>query len=325
MVWEKVGVLIRILGITEGLEALYDLSLEELSREDIIWYWVDFSSPSEDENMFLKSYFHFHHLAVEDCVHSMNSPKLDFFDGYNFFILNSLEEVSLNPKEVSFFLGKNYIVSYHGDLCNEIDDAWERVKGTKEHWGKGPVYVAHQIVDKIVDKFFPAVYKIEDRLNVLEDNGNNLSIHDLIDEIFDIRKDLLKLRRIVNSMRDLLYRILNSERLHGFEEHNMYFSDIHDHLIKLSVMVDSSRDMTADMRDSYLSLNSAHMNKNMMILTVMTTIFIPLTFIVGVYGMNFEHMPELGAKYGYFIVLGGMAAIGFGMFAWFKRKGWFDV
>lgn len=317
--------LIRTLAITKDLDQSYDLPLEELSREDIIWYWVDFNIPTNEENLFLESFFHFHHLAIEDCVHYMNSPKVDFYNEYNYFILNSLEETTLNPREISLFVGKNYIVSYHGDASVEIDDAWERLNENKSHWDKGPTYVAHQIIDKIVDRYFPAIIKIEDRLSRLESNAENQSIHELIDEVFDIRRDLLKSRKVVNSMRELLYRILNSERLHGFKEHNIYFSDIHDHLLKLSEMCESSREMTNDMRDSYLSINSAHMNKNMMVLTVITTIFIPLTFIVGVYGMNFQHMPELSFKYGYYIVLGIMLGLGIGMYAWFKKKGWFDV
>lgn len=317
--------MIRTLAITEDFKPIFDLSLDELMNEEVIWYWVDFEAPSGDEKLLLDSFFHFHHLAIEDCVYSMNSPKLDFYDGYNFFVLNSLDEKTLNPKEVSMFLGKNYIVSYHGEESIEISEAWGRVNETREHWDKGPSYVAHQIVDKIVDGFFPAIIDIEERLSKIESNEEERTIHQLIDEVFTIRKDLLKLRKTVNSMRDLVYRILNSERLHGFEGHNMYFSDIHDHLIKLSVMVESSREMTADMRDSYLSVNSAHMNKNMMVLTVITTIFIPLTFIVGVYGMNFQYMPELALKHGYFIVMGIMLLLGIGMFIWFKVKGWFDA
>jgi magnesium transporter len=120
-----------------------------------------------------------------------------------------------------------------------------------------------------------------------------------MDEIFDMRSDLLKLRRIVNSMRDLLYKILHSEHLIGFHEHKFYFSDIHDHLVKLSYMVDSNREMTSDMRDNYLSVNST--------------------------SMNFNYMPELTFKYGYFIILLIMAIIAIEMFLWFKRRGWFDV
>ena len=107
--------------------------------------------------------------------------------------------------------------------------------------------------------------------------------------------------------------------------HKLYFSDIHDHLIKLSDMIASDRELTSDMRDNYLSINSSRMNKHMMVLTVISSIFIPLTFIVGVYGMNFENMPELTWKYGYFIILLFMAFIAIEMFLWFKRKGWFNM
>jgi magnesium Mg(2+) and cobalt Co(2+) transport protein (corA) len=317
--------LIRIIAITKDLKPIYDLSLTDLLKDNIMWYWMDFNIPSQEEVGLLDNYFHFHHLAVEDCVFSLNGPKLDYYNDYNFFILNALNQDTLNPVEVSLFVGDNYIVSYHSTELNEVDEAWERAKTNEKDWNKGPTYIAHQILDKIVDQFFPAIYKVEDKLSIIESNITKKSNHHLIDEVFDIRADLLKLRKIINSMRDLLYRILNSERLQGFHEHKLYFADIHDHLVKLSGMVESSREMTSDMRDSYLSINSTRMNRNMMVLTVITTIFIPLTFIVGVYGMNFQYMPELSWKYGYFAVIIAMASIAVVMFLWFKRKGWFDA
>lgn len=317
--------MIRTIAITKDLKPIYDLPLAYLSKENIIWYWMDFINPTQEEISLLDSYFHFHQLSIEDCVFSLNSPKLDYYDNYIFFIINALNKDTLDPVEVSLFVGKNYIVSYHSDQLNELDEAFERSKANEKNWDKGPSYIVHQILDKIVDYFFPAINKIEDKLNEIENNVKRKPIHNLMDEIFEIRSDLLKLRRIVNSMRDLLYRILNSERLIGFHEHKLYFSDIHDHLIKLSDMVASNREMTSDIRDNYLSMNSTRMNKNMMVLTVITSIFIPLTFIVGVYGMNFQNMPELSSKYGYFVVLLIMAVIAAEMVLWFKRKGWFDM
>ncbi|GIM28121.1 magnesium transport protein CorA [Clostridium polyendosporum] len=317
--------MIRILAITKDLKPIYNLSLEELSKYDLSWFWVDFSVPSQEEIKFLEKNFHFHHLSIEDCLFSLNSPKLDYYDNYNFVILNALNQENLDPIEVSLFVSDNYIVSYHSIELNEIDEAWKRAIMNEKDWNKGSTYIAHQILDKVVDQFFPAIYKIEDRINNIESNIEGQSLHRLIDEVFKIRGDLIKLRKIINSMRDLVYRIVNSERLYGFKEHKLYFSDIHDHLLKLSSMIESSREMTSDMRDNYLSINSTRMNKNMMVLTVITTIFIPLTFIVGVYGMNFEYMPELSWKYGYPGVLLVMAIIGIVMFYWFKRKGWFDI
>lgn len=141
-----------------------------------------------------------------------------------------------------------------------------------------------------------------------------------MNDVFDIRSDLLKLRKTILPMRDLLYRIINSERLHIPAEQKAYFNDIYDHLIKLTSMVEGNRDMTSDMRDNYLSLNANRMNSIMMTLTIISSIFIPLTFVVGLYGMNFDHMPELHWHYGYYIVLGIMALMTIGMILWFKQK-----
>ena len=317
--------MIRTFGIKKDLEAYSNFNLNSLSDHDLQWYWVDFDNPSESEIELLRKHFDFHPLSIEDCLFSLNKPKLDYYEGYSFFILTALKSDTLGPTEISLFVEQNCIISFHRESLSEINEAWERVTGDRCKWDKGPIFVAYQILDKIVDQFFPAVYKIEDRLDGLDSNLSNKSIHKLLDEVFDIRGDLLKLRRIVFSMRDLLYRILNSERLPGFKEHKIYFSDIHDHLLKLSDMLESSREITSDLRDSYLSINSNRMNTNMMVLTVITTIFIPLTFVVGIYGMNFEYMPELNWKYGYFMVLGIMTFIGVLMFLWFKRKGWFDT
>lgn len=317
--------MIRTFGLKKELEPFICFDLNSLRKQDPQWYWVDFCNPSEPEIALLCSHFNFHPLSIEDCISSLNKPKLDYYEEYNFFILNALSKDSLVPTEISLFVGENYIVSFHTESLGEVDEAWERVTKDRCNWDKGPTYVAYQILDKIVDQFFPAVNRIEDKLDWLDLNTDKKFVHKLIEEVFQIRGDLLKLRRIVYSMRDLLYRILNSERLSGFKEHKLYFSDIYDHLQKLSDMVESSRDMTSDMRDSYLSVNSNRMNKHMMVLTVITTIFIPLTFLAGIYGMNFDYMPELNWKYGYFLVIGMMALIGLSMFLWFKRKGWFET
>ncbi|MBC2725020.1 magnesium/cobalt transporter CorA [Desulfosporosinus sp.] len=317
--------MIRTFGFSKDSAPYTNFNLDSLSNQDFQWYWVDFANPSEPETLLLSKYFNFHPLSIEDCVFSLNKPKLDYYEGYSFFILNGLRTDTLAPTEISLFISNNYIVSYHSDSLKEIDEAWERVTGDQKNWDKGPSFVAYQVFDKIVDQFFPAIYKIEDKLHEIDSNQANKSIHRLLDDVFTIRGDLLKLRRIVSSMRDLLYRILNSDRLPSFNERKLYFSHIHDHLLKLSDMIDSSREITSDLRDSYLSINSNRMNTNMMVLTVITTIFIPLTFVAGIYGMNFQYMPELNWKYGYFIVLGIMICIGISMFLWFRHKGWFNT
>ncbi|MCT8975674.1 magnesium/cobalt transporter CorA [Clostridium sp. CX1] len=317
--------MIRIITVSKNLELKNYTSIDSLSDPDISWYWVDMEEPNEGEQKLLRYHFGFHPLAIEDCLQISNRPKLDYYGDYDFFVINALNKETLCPEDIGLFVGANYIVSVHRTHQDELDHAWERISVNKRAWEEGPTYVAYSILDKVVDQFFPAIYKIEDSLEKIDNNVDHLSVYKLVDQVFDIRGDLLQLRRIVNSMRDLLYRIVNSERLNWFKENKFYFADVHDHLLKLSEMIEANRDITADMRDSYMSINSNRMNTNMMVLTVISTIFIPLTFIAGVYGMNFDYMPELRWRYGYFAALFFMFGIAVLMFLWFKRKGWFDI
>lgn len=317
--------MIRTLTVTKDMQLKYDLPVEELSGEEVSWFWVDFEKASDNELTLLSRHFHFHPLAIEDCLQTLQRPKIDYYEGYNFFTFNALNQETLEIDEIGIFVGSNYIVSFHMKGLSEIDECWKKVGSNGNAPDKGPTYVMYLIVDKIVDQYFPAIYKIEDYLDKMDNNIKGKSVSSLMDEVFDIREDLLNLRRTVNSMRDLLYRVLNSERLNGFKEYRLYFSDIYDHLLKLSDMIESDRDITSDMRDSFLSISTSRMNKNMMMLTVISTIFMPLTFIVGVYGMNFDFMPELNWEYGYFVIMGIMLILGVSMFFWFKRKGWFKL
>lgn len=317
--------MIRTIVITDNLNIKLDIPLEEIEKENLLWYWVDLCEPTEEEALLLEERFKFHPLAIEDCRNSRNSAKFDHYKEYDFFILNAINKKSLQSEDIGLFVNSKYVVSYHRAALIEIEDAMDRVKKNRNRWSKGTAYVAHQIMDKVVDHFFPTIYDIEEKLDDIEINDEGEKLNILVDKLFKIRKDLGKIRKTVNAMRDLLYRIINSEKLQDFNEHKMYFSDIHDHLLKLSGMVEASREMTADIRDNYLSMNSVKLNRNTMVLAVVTTIFNPLTFIVGVYGMNFQYMPELNFKYGYFIVLILMVIIAVAMYKWFKSNGWMDV
>jgi magnesium transporter len=252
-------------------------------------------------------------------------PKVDFYDKYNFFVLNALNSQMLTTIDLNLFVGENYVVSVHKTDLIEISDVRDKLISNKNIWAKGHLYVSYLIFDRIVDQYFPAVYQIEDNLSkIVIRSGSNVS-HNIINRVFILREELLKLRRNIYSMKELLYRILNSEHLQDFRNNKHYFNDIYDHLLKLSDIIDSNRELTADMRDSYLSINSNRMNKIMTILTVISSIFIPLTFIVGIYGMNFDYMPELKWRFGYFIIMGIVVAIGIAMFLWFKIKGWLNI
>lgn len=315
--------MIRTMAITHDHKSELDLPLEQLSSPEIRWYWVDFISPTHEEVLLLESHFHFHPLTIEDCTHFLQRPKMDYYEGYHFFVLHAMNQKTLEPEEVDMFVGKNYVVTFHLKHQFEMDEAWNRMLGDSKLWAGGSFNCAHLVIDKLVDHFFPALHQIQDDLLQLENDIKFKSIERLMDEVYEIRGQLLKVRRSINPMRDLLYRIINSERVASQKDSLVYFTDIYDHLLKLSDMIESNREITADMRESYMSINSNRMNRIMKTLTTFTSIFMPLTFIVGIYGMNFDNMPELHWPFGYYAILVVMAMIGVGMVLWFRKKGWF--
>ncbi|MBL0387242.1 magnesium/cobalt transporter CorA [Tumebacillus sp. ITR2] len=318
--------MIRTCAVTQDRRLVYDIPPEQLKgTPNLLWYWVDFSAPTVEEGQALADVFLFHPLAIEDCFHHMQRPKVDQYEDYFFFVMHQLDQLTLHPNEVDVFVGKNFVVSFHLKPCREIENAWSKFAGgTSKMWERGPFYAAYMIMDQLVDHYFPALYQIEEHLDNIEENTRNQKIRQLMNQVFDIRADLLQLRRTVVPMRDLLYRILHGEPIEELRKQKAYLTDVYDHLLRLAELIDSNREMTADLRDSYISLTSSRQNAVMVVMTVVTTIFMPLTLIVGIYGMNFDNMPELHTKYGYFVVLGVMAFLAVWMTYWFKRKGWFD-
>jgi magnesium transporter len=316
---------INILAIKHDNQIESDITIYQADFSQYKWWWVDFYQPTEEEVGHLADTFHFHPLAIEDCIHIPQRPKLDYYEDYTFYVTHMVreEQYEITKGELSFFIGENFIVTFHQMPAPEITQVWNSLLQEADSEKCKTLEVFHKLLDLIVDNYFPIIYKIEDVLDKIEDNPDKKSMNDLLFELFEIRMMLLKLRHTVDPMRDLLYRMLNSSRLIGFADRKAYFSDIYDHLLKLSDMVTANREVTADIRDSYLSLNSHLTNNVMKFLTIMTSIFAPLTFIAGVYGMNFEYMPELAWEYGYYFSLGFMAVISLLMYLWFKRKGWF--
>ncbi|MFP7171296.1 magnesium/cobalt transporter CorA [Terribacillus sp. 7520-G] len=316
--------MIRSIAMTRDKKIRKDLPYRELNDPDIEWYWVDFSVPTKSESDKLGEVFQFHPLAIEDCFHFLQRPKLDEYDGYHFLVLHELNHETFVSDELDIFLSDRYVVTFHLEESMAADHVWEQVS-KEDPSAHSPSNIVYRLIDKLVDDYFPPLYKMEDRLNEIEDEESHKSPQTLINEVFDIRSDLLRARRTIAPMRDLIYRLLSLQKFDFVQEQKAYFNDIYDHLLKLTEIVDSNRELTSDMRDSYESINSNRMNAIMMTLTIVSTIFIPLTFIAGVYGMNFTHMPELDWKYGYLAVILLMAAIALGMLWRFKRKGWFNI
>lgn len=315
--------MIKTVAITPNYQLVQDLPVTELVHGNYLWYWIDFHQPTEIEIELLSTPLEFHPLAIEDCIHTLQRPKLDYYEDYTFFVTQALNQESITKEEIDLFLSENFIVTFHYQPSPEINDVWNRLTQSKSLKKWNPSQVLYHVLDKMVDNYFPLVYQIEDTLNEIDENSKGRSMEDLLEDLFDTRHDLLSLRHTISPMRDLIYRLINSQRLTEMHKKIEYFSDIHDHLLKLTEMIEANRELTMDIRDSYISLNSHQTNRVMKVLTVITTIFMPLTFIAGIYGMNFENMPELTWKYGYFLILLLMFIVALGMTVWFKKKGWF--
>ena len=313
--------MINTVVVTNDLEIIKDAPLSRTQENDVKFYWVDIEPVDEVEAAVLQTHFNFHPLAVEDCLHYMQRPKVDYYDGYEFLVLQGLNPETLIPEEIDLFMGSNFIVSFHLHSSSAISQVRQRKFDLNPALSRSPRYLVYLIMDKIVDDYFPLAEEAEDRLNQLVSSKMG---HNYIKILFELRDRLLSLRRTIIPMRELLYRMLNSTRLEILPEERVYFADIDDHLIRLTEMIESSREITADLRDSYISINTNRTNTVMKTLTIVSTIFIPLTFVVGIYGMNFDNMPELHWQWGYFVIWGIMISIVIGMLLQFKFNGWFE-
>jgi magnesium transporter len=312
--------MIQTFAVTQDNIFKQGIEISQVNSPEYKFFWVDFDQPTEQEIRLLIEFFHFHPLAVEDCLHFIQRPNMNFYDNVLFFVLHSLNQSSLKCEEVDVFAGEKFVVSFHLQGEPAVKEAIKKVSSQKDMKKITPLFVLHTIIDELVDNYFPIMHQIEDKLNAFEENESRSK--KVINEVYDIRGDLIRLRKTIFPMRDLLYRIMNSGKIKETGQYQHYFADIYDHLLKLSDMVNDNQEITADMRENFMSVQSYKMNAIMMTLTVFTTIFMPLTFIAGVYGMNFDNMPELHWKYGYFIVMGVMGLIAIAMSVWFYRKGW---
>ncbi|WP_099159792.1 magnesium/cobalt transporter CorA [Virgibacillus ndiopensis] len=315
--------MIRTIAVTSNNEKITDQTIDDVDFTKHKWWWIDYSNPTEEEINKLDTKLHFHPLAIEDCIHSLQRPKLDYYDDFAFYVAHTIGPKHYDKHEINFFIGSNFIVTFHHRNLKEIDQVWDILlnQATNDEWDEYRIF--YEVMDKVVDNFFPIVYELEDKINEVEENPDNKSMDVLLDNLFDFRHALLRLRHTINPIRDLFYRVLNSHHLEGIKERREYFADIYDHLLKLSEMVASNREITNDIRDNFISLNSYQQNKVIQVLTVITSIFAPLTFIAGIYGMNFVNMPELTWDFGYFAILFVMLMVTVVMVLWFKKKGWF--
>jgi magnesium transporter len=273
------------------------------------------------------THFGLHPLVMEDIVHTEQRPKMEDFESYIYLVLRMLQfddDTSVvTSEQVSIILGPGFVLSFQeveGDTFNHVRERIRNSKGRIR--SSGASYLAYALMDSIVDNYFVVLEKIGEFLEVLEEDMIENPTPAILQDIHGIKKEIIYLRRSVWPLREVINNLDRSESPLVEKVTLVFLKDLYDHTIRIIETAETYRDITSGIMDVYLSSVSNKMNEVMKTLTIIATIFIPLTFIAGVYGMNFEHMPELDWEWGYLAAWTIMVMISVSMLIYFRRKRW---
>lgn len=294
-------------------------------------FWLDLQAPTEEELATIADLFHLHPLAVEDASNEHQRPKVEEYENFLFLVFHtvSLDErkQSLSMGELDIFVGQNYLITVHDTPLIELEETAQRWKRSHGQLEKGIGVLLYSLLDTIVDNYFPIVDGLVDQAEELEEHmfsgKGTVQERQLTLKLLALKKQFLAFRRIASPERDVLNMLTNRDNPFFNEHITIYFRDVYDHITRLNDTLDLYRDQLNTIMDANLSIVSNDLNKIMRTLTVMSIILMVDALIVGIYGMNFENMPELHWQFGYFGVLLLMAALSLLLVLFFRRIKWF--
>jgi len=272
-------------------------------------------------------HYDLHPLILEDIVNASQRPKIDEYKDYFFIVLKMMyydEYENMVSEQVSLVMGKNYVLTFQEAEGDVFDGLRERIRHKKGRVREeGSDYLLYALIDAIVDHYYAIIETMGNKIEDLEDDlFTGLTQEEISQQIQDLKREILKLRRAIFPLREIINRLIKSDNPLIEEKTTHFFRDVYDHIIQVTENIDIYREMIWSLMDMYMTTISNKMNEVMKVLTIIATIFIPLTFIAGIYGMNFTNMPELHYKYGYYIVWIVMLVVLIGMLIYFKKKKW---
>jgi len=302
-------------------------------------FWVDLEDPNEaEEETVLLSLFDFHPLAVEDCGHGREEeghlPKVEDFGDYLFVIVNPVESVpppngsrssyklTIRTTQLSAFLSKRALVTHHYKPLRSIGYASQLIAKNPQSLGRGPDYLFHIIIDDIVDNYTPILDRLDEVIDGMEDEVFHQASQRTMARILHLKKDIITVRRIAFYQREMLNRLSRGEFQLITSDEMIYYRNVFDHLVRMTDLADSYRDSVSGLLDAYLSVTSNNLNAVMKVLTIISTVFLPLSVITGFFGMNFQYIPGATWEYGMLAILLMMVAVSVGMLWVFKRRKW---
>jgi magnesium transporter len=297
-----------------------------LLADPAILLWLDLEAPTAEEQAQLLGPFAFHPLALEDVEHAHQRPKIEQYQHGYFMILYAIgiepDGGAIRADEIALFVGERYLVTVHAAPVPALAEVAARWRVGQPDPAAGISTLLHSLLDTLVDDYFPVVDELGDRIDDLEDRVFSQDDGEALQPLFQLKKDLLVVRRIVAPERDVVNVLLRRELPFLQGEHLLYYQDVYDHLSRLTESVDTLRDLLSSAMEAYLSVVSNRLNQVMKTLTAISAMLMSVALVAGIYGMNFRYMPELQWQYGYPLTLGVMLALFVGLGLYFRRKGW---
>lgn len=292
--------------------------------------WVSLESATDHEILsILKDTFKFHPLSIEDSQSvGYQVAKVDDFISYLFIIAHAIKPSQdfhkLETLELNLFVGENFLVTCSTDAeMPPVAKVWERVNKDFRLSNFGPDFLCHAVLDVLVDEYMPLIDQMEDEIEWLEDSVLEKPSPATLTRLLDLKHSIMSLRRVIAPQREVINRLTRDEFAQIDPQSRYYFRDIYDHLVRIQDLADTIRDIVSGAMDIYLNSTSLRLNEVMKVLTIISTIFLPLSFIAGVYGMNFRTIPLANHSLGFLITVLGMCIVGIGMLWYFKWRKWF--
>jgi len=286
--------------------------------------WIDIVRPSEVDGNFLRQGLGFHPLAVEDCMHGMQTPKLERYPGYFFLVMYAAR---INPErnrpafyELHCFVGSHFLVTVRHESVREVRELMARWRAAPRHYA-AVGHLAHGLADAIIDSYFPMIDHFSARVAATETEAYEQP-EDAMAHIMSLRRELLRFRGVVGPTRDVLASLLRRDLPFINPELMPYFQDVRDHSVRVTEEIDMLRDLLSTAVEAQFTVTSNQLNQTVRMMTSWSIILMSMSLIAGVYGMNFVHMPELDWRYGYFGALAAMGAVGIALVLFFRRRRW---
>ncbi len=296
-----------------------------IARPDSV-LWVDLSAPTDEESYVLTSDFKFHPLAIEDVLSEMSHPKVDDYDDYVFSIVQVLgppiQETEIEARGIGLFLSRNAVVTVHFHQVNSLESVLQRLQRDSRLIARGADFLFHTIVDYVVDTYFSALNTLEKEVDLVEAQVFEDPDEKVLKKMFRIRRDLSIIRRVIVPQSEVMSQFTREKFDVISSKAAIYFSDINDHLHVMISTADNQRDSINSAMDLYFSMVSTKTNDVIKFLTILSALFLPATFIVGFYGMNFDTIPEFSWRFGYPFALLLIVGVIVGLLIFFRRKNW---